>query len=188
MIFKSSSDDEKEDFFDSIPAEEEKKPELKPEDPLYWEQEESRWEHLKPRRRIPVWLWVGCAVVVAGLCVAIYLRFFSPYIDDATQYGYVDHVERRGTIFKTYEGVLIPYKELLDTTRIYQRDFIFSAANAEIGKKLVDFQDSGLPVRVRYKKYYATVPWRGASKIIVIDVDTAAAERILPPEFAPVKR
>ena len=187
MIFKSSSDDEKEDFFDSIPAEEEKQPELKPEDPLYWEQEESRWEHLNPGRRISMWFWIGCVIVIIALCVAVYLRFFSPYIDDATQYGYVDHIERRGTIFKTYEGVLIPYKELLDTTRVYQRDFIFSAANAEIGKRLIDFQDSGLPVRVRYKKYNATLPWRGSCKIIVTEVDTAAAERILPPEFAHVK-
>ena len=166
------------------------KPHYKPDDPNYWEQEESEWDHLKrhSRFRIPFWLWLLFAFVVIGLVVGCWIRYFSPYVDDATQYGYVENIERRGMIFKTYEGTLIPYKELMDTTRIYHRDFVFSAADQQTANRLKKAMYKAKPVRVTYKKYYATVPWRGANKIVVTAVDTVDPQKILPPEFAPKKR
>lgn len=190
MLFEPKEpDQEKEDFFDGpdIPdkPKEPKKPVYKPDDPAYWEEEESEWEHLKPRRRIKTWLWAGCALLVVALVTACWLRYFSPYIDQATQYGYVEHLERRGTIFKTWEGVLLPYKELHDTTRIYSRDFIFTAADVNVVKKLRKAQKEGVPVRVGYKRYHATLPWRGSSKTVITEVDSVNPADILPPEFAP---
>ena len=87
-------DDEKEDFFDSDAPEEPQKPKEPlpdPEDPAYWEREESPWEHLKPRRVKSVWWWLGGAFVVVALLLAIWLRYFSPYVEEAVQYGYVEH-------------------------------------------------------------------------------------------------
>lgn len=187
MIF-GNNDDDKNDFFENSEIEEsvKKKPELTPDDPRYWEQEESRWAHLpKPRRKGTWKLWLILSLVLVALIIAGYLRYFSPYIEFATQYGYVDSIERRGTVFKTYEGVLIPYKELMDTTRIYQRDFPFTAADAEIASRMKELQGSGVPVKVEYKRYHATVPWRGASRTLVVSVDTVNPDKILPPEFAP---
>lgn len=185
-------DDEKggNDFFESDeqPApvvKEPKKPTYKPDDPAYWEEEEDEWEHLRPRSSVRVWIWCGAAVVTVCLFIAVWLRYFSPYVEDATQYGYVENIERRGTIFKTYEGVLIPYKELMDTTRIYRRDFIFTAKNESIAIKLKKAQFDARPVRVGYMRYHATVPWRGASNIVITSVDSARPERILPPEYSP---
>lgn len=182
-------DDDK-DVFDNERDEqenpqEEKKPQYKPEEPEYWEQEESEWDHLKPRTRIPLWVWILCALAVVGLVVGCWIRFFNAYVDDATQYGYVENIEKRGMIFKTYEGTLIPYKELMDTTRIYNRDFVFSVADPETASTIKQALYDAKPVRVTYKKYYATVPWRGASKIVVTDADTVSRDKILPPEFAP---
>lgn len=193
MYFDNKEDKEKGDFFDnentSAPApKEEKKPNYKPDDPAYWEEEESDWEHLKPRTRFPFWFWVACAGVVIGLIIAGWLRYFSPYVEDATQYGYVENIERRGTIFKTYEGTLIPYKELMDTTRLYSRDFVFSVGDNKAAASLRQAQYDARPVRVSYKKYHATVPWRGASKIIITDVDSISPDKILPPEFAPRRK
>ena len=37
--------------------------------------------------------WTAAAVVIAGLVVGFYLRFFSPYVDDAVEYGYIEHIE-----------------------------------------------------------------------------------------------
>ena len=184
---------EEADYFDSVPATEEsepepKKPHYKSDDPAYWEEEESEWEHLKPRSRGPLWLWIFFVVVVVGLFIACWLRYFSPYVEDATQYGYVEHIEKRGTFFKTYEGVLIPYKELMDTTRIYSRDFIFSVADENTATTLKKALLDAKPVRIGYKKYHASVPWRGASKIVVVEADTVDPNKILPPEFAPKKR
>ena len=181
--------DEDKDVFDNEreehQPEEEKKPQYKPQDPEYWEQEESEWDHLKRHARIPFWVWVLCGLAVVGLVVGCWIRFFSPYVEDATQYGYVENIEKRGMIFKTYEGTLIPYKELMDTTRVYNRDFVFSVADQNTAATLKQALYNNKPIRVGYKKYYATVPWRGASKIVVVSADTVSRDQILPPDFAP---
>ena len=191
MLFgREDEEKEKADYFDSIPQEEEtekepKKPSYKPDDPAYWEEEEPEFEHLKPRSKWPVILWSALIIVIVGLGIACWLRFFSPYIDDTTQVGYVENIERRGTIFKTYEGVLIPYKELMDTTRVYSRDFVFSVDDDKTAAALRQAQFDAKPVRVSYKKYHARVPWRGSSTILVTHADTVNPDKILPPEFAP---
>lgn len=113
------------------------------------------------------------------------VQILLPIRDDAIQFGYVENIERRGTVFKTFEGVLIPYKELMDTTRIYSRDFIFTAVDEKVATRLKRAQISAEPVRVGYRKYHATLPWRGASKIVVTSVDSVNPDKILPPEFAP---
>ena len=183
-------DDDKNDYFDSEelpeePVKEPKKPALSPDDPDYWEEEESEWDHLKPRNKVKPWLWFGGILVLIALIIGCWLRYFKPYVQDAYQFGYVENIERRGTIFETYEGVLIPYKELMDTTRIYSRDFIFTAANAKVATRLRRAQFNAMPVRVEYKKYHATLPWRGSSKVIITAVDSVDPGKILPPEFAP---
>ena len=191
MIFDEEDKNDKQDFFDNesnLPPQpkEEKKPTYKPDDPAYWE-EESEWEHLKPRSRFKFWLWIVAASVVIGLAIACWIRYFSPYVEDATQFGYVENIEKRGVVFKTYEGTLIPYRELMDTTRTYSRDFIFSVADNKTAATLKQALYDAKPVRVSYKKYHATVPWRGANKIIVTSADTVNPSMILPPEFAPRK-
>lgn len=187
-------DDDK-DVFDNERDEineskEPKKPRYTPDEPDYWEQEETEWDHLKrhSRIRIPFWLWLTFALIVVGLVVGCWIRYFSPHVEDATQYGYVENIEKRGMIFKTYEGTLIPYKELLDTTRIYNRDFVFSVDDQKVADKMKDAMYKAKPMRLTYKKYYATVPWRGANKIVVTDADTVDPVKILPPEFAPKRR
>ncbi|MBD5356981.1 MAG: hypothetical protein HDR88_08280 [Bacteroides sp.] len=190
MLFEPKDEDqEKNDYFDSTDEPEvkpvvPKKPTYKPDDPAYWE-EESEWEHLKPCLRIQWKLWLAGGVVLVALIIACWLRYFSPYIEDATQFGYVEGIEKRGTVFKTYEGILLPYKELMDTTRVYSRDFIFTAKNDSLAAMLKRAQFASRPVRVGYKKYHATLPWRGSSKVIVTSVDSADPAKILPPEFNP---
>ena len=192
-MFEPDESKDSKDLFDDDNIEakkkkEEKKPNYKPDDPAYWDEEESEWEHLKPRRSAPFWLWLVGALFVIGLVIACWFRYFSPYVDDATQFGYVENIEKRGTVFKTYEGTLIPYRELIDTTRVYSRDFIFSVKDNKTAAILKQALYDNKPVRVSYRKYHATLPWRGASKIIVTDADTVNPDKILPPEFAPYKR
>lgn len=188
-MFDNNDDDDKRDLFDNDQPEKQEeepaKPRLSPDNPDYWDQEESEWDHLKRRSRIPFWVWVLCGLAVIGLVVGCWIRYFSPYVEDATQYGYVEGIEKRGMIFKTYEGTLIPYKELMDTTRVYNRDFVFSVQDAKTAAALKQALIDVKPIRVGYKRYYATVPWRGASKIVVTSVDTVNPQKILPPEFSP---
>lgn len=182
-------EDDSKDYFDGPDLPEQKKepkpPVYTPDDPRYWEQDESEFEHLRPGRRYMLWVWVAAAGVALGLILTVYFRWFSPYVEGATQYGYVESLERRGTIFDTYEGVLLPYKDLMDTTRSYGGDFVFTCADGDVAVKLRRMQYANLPVRVVYRRYHATLPWRGDSRIIVERVDSVDPLRILPPEFTP---
>lgn len=185
--------EEQEDFFEKspedIPKKEKppKKPRYKSDDPRYYEEEESRWEHLKPApyRRGPL-LWIVGAVVVS-LCVLIglYIYIFTPKVQEAVQYGYIDNVQKEGTLYHTYEGIMIPYKSLMDTVRPYEGDFVFSAENEAVATNLLRQQGNGRPVRVGYKVYRFAFPWRGKSKIIVTSVDSVDPHVILPPDRQP---
>lgn len=182
--------DDKEDFFDEEIVNKEKKvkePEYSPEDPRYWEQPESEFEHLRPldpRRRDKWKVWLIVTGVVVVLAVIGYIYYFTPYVEESTQYGYVENIERRGTLFKTYEGVILPYREIMDTTRVYREDFVFTAV-PEVAAKLRRMLYANMPVRVVYNKYHTTLPWRGDSKIVVTRVDSVDPAKILPPEFKP---
>ncbi len=189
MKFNIEEDNEKSDYFDGpdIPAEEPKpeKPEFEPDDPRYWEQPESEFEHLKPPRTGALRLWIAGGFALILLLILVYFRYFSPYIEEATQYGYVEKIDREGHIFKTYEGVLLPYKSLMDTTRVYEGDFRFATPSGELATKLRRMQYGNLPVRVVYKVYHARVPWRGNSRIILERVDSVDPTLILPPDRRP---
>lgn len=190
MFSRNNDEEEENDFFTGPdipdPVKEEKKPELKPDDPDYWDQEESEWEHLRPShgRRAGVWWMIGAAVVAVALVLA-WFKWFSPRVDDATQFGYVEKIEHRGLIFKTFEGVAIPYKEMMDTTRVYDRDFDFSVKDVKVATRIKEMMVAGQPVRLTYKVYRGALPWRGEQKIVVTAVDSADAKKILPPEFRP---
>lgn len=184
--------DEEDDFFNNDEEEVKnprpvKRQRLDPENPDYWEQPESEFDHLIPNEgsRSKLWLFLGGLILI--LLLFCYFRYFRPCVEEATQYGYVENIERDGLLFKTYEGILLPYKDLMDTTRIYTRDFVFTA-EPECAAQLRRMQYSNLPVRVIYRKYYGTLPWRGNSKIIVEKVDSVDPAKILPPEFAPKRR
>lgn len=193
MIFNTDDDqdNDKTDFFDGPdipePVKPPKRPVYQPEDPDYWE-EESEWEHLKPQNKTRIWIWGGGILIMIALMLALWLRFANPYVEDASQVGYVEHIEKSGTVFKTYEGLLLPYKELFDTTRIYSRDFIFTAADEPTAVSLKRAMLDARPVRVTYKRYHAVLPWRGSSKTIVTGVDSVDPQKILPPEFAPRRK
>lgn len=185
--------DEQEDYFEKAPEEipkkekPPKKPVYKSDDPRYYEEEESRWEHLKPApgRRSPL-LWLTAAVVIV-LCILIglYIYIFTPKVSQAEQYGYIDEVQKEGTIFPTFEGVMLPYKSLMDTVRPYEGDFIFSTNDEVLATEILRRRHAGNPVRLNYKVYRFALPWRGKSKIVVTGVDSVDPATILPPDRQP---
>lgn len=184
-------DDERPDFFDGDDIEMPEKPKkvvYKEDDPRFWTEGEDTWEHLSPRRPgKSVWIWL-----VLGLCVVILLlcgwfRYLRPCVVGGTQAGYVESIVESGTVFHTYEGVLLPYKELMDTNRVYARDFTFTVQNSSVAAKIKTLMLKGKPVRLEYKAYNGTLPWRGASKIIVTAADSVNPAVLLPPDRNPVK-
>lgn len=188
--YSSRDDDDEQDYFTGpdIPDPPKKKvkaPVLKPEDPDYWEGDESEWEHLRPDSRFRKWLLIGGVVVIIVVSFAVYLRYFSPYREAATQSGYVESIDSRGKFFKTIEGVLLPYKNLMDTTRVYDHDFVFTVKDTEVAKTLYHAMKNNQPVFVTYKEYSATVPWRGETRIIVTAAEEVSPSKLLPPDRQP---
>ena len=185
-------ENEKNDYFEDtsdIPekVKEPKKPALRPDDPRYWEEPEDEFEHLRPSPRThwKFWCWFVGSLVVIGLLWFGYIQIFNPYVEDATQYGYVESVEKRGDVFKTFEGVLLPYKNLMDTTRVYDGDLVFSTNEPTVAARLKEMQFRNNPVRISYSIYHTVMPWRGESKILVTAVDSVGERDILPPDRQP---
>ncbi|MCM1320391.1 MAG: hypothetical protein NC217_08460 [Muribaculaceae bacterium] len=187
-MFNNTDDDDRDDLYDKmqeIEPPKPKEPKVPKDDPQYWDRDEGEWDHLIPgtrRRKLLIWGGSALAIVLALGLLAVWLC--SPYVQDAVQYGYVDHVEERGNLFKTYEGNLIPYKSMHDTTRMLEKDFIFSTSS-KLGRTLRSYQNSGRPLRVEYRTYRYAMPWRGDSRTVIIRVDTVSPDSILP---LPVRR
>lgn len=181
-------EDDKNDFWDGEYNPEEikkpkepKRPVLKPDDPRYWEEPESEFEHLRGGDS-RLWWWVAAAGLIVGLLISAWVYFFTPYAVNAVQYGYVEGIESRGVIFQSYEGVLLPYKNLMDTTRVYEGDFVFSSVDTDAAVMLRRMQYANRPVRVEYRKYRSVLPWRGDTKYLVVRVDSVDPRNILPPD------
>lgn len=187
MRFDNTDDDEREDYFEEVPEprpQQPKEPPIPPEDPRYWEKEEDEWEHLRvPASRRRICIVVSCAAValIAGVWILM-AWMFGTVAEESVCYGYVENVELRGSVIKTYEGVLLPYKELHDTTRLYVEDFTLSLPDRE-GEILQTYRDSGKPVKITYRTYRAAMPWRGESRRVAVRIDTVNPRTILPVHF-----
>lgn len=89
-------DNEKDDFFEnsdiSEKKEEPKKPVYTPDDPRYWEEPEDEFEHLRPApgSRWKLWAWIAGVAIITGILWGGYIRLFNPYVQQASQYGYIE--------------------------------------------------------------------------------------------------
>lgn len=176
-------DDEKDIFTQQDPAEEPKpvkKPRLTPDNPDYWDSEEGRWEHLKVFKSVGKYLYLLAAAAIVAVVGMLVVWATSPYINEASQYGYIDHVERHGYVFKSYEAGLLTYKSINDTSTTDVKDLEFSAMGT-VGHKLKKYCRSGVPVKVDYKVYKFAMPWRGCRKVVAVNVDSISADSIIPP-------
>lgn len=115
--------------------------------------------------------FIFIAVIVVALGAIGYFRYLNPYVVDAQESGFVYNVERRGVIFKTFEGEMIADKSLRDSSHIYPRHLQFSVPDDSISRLLQQYQSRGQRVTVTYKKYSGTLPWRGASLNVVTGVN-----------------
>lgn len=125
-----------------------------------------------PRRRGRRIIAMIVVVAFAALGVAAWMRYFNPFVTDARASGYVAGIERRGVIFKTFEGELIR-GNVYDSIAPYQRDFTFSVVSDSLADRLQKYQLEHRRVTVGYIEYAATVPWRGSSRIVVTSVSPA---------------
>lgn len=116
-------------------------------------------------QRLLFWFIIACIVIV---CSIAYFRYYNPYVTEAKISGYITTVEKRGLIFKTFEGEMISESAVTDKTRFYTKDFIFSVPDDSLARQIQNYEGTGKKVTLIYQKYYGSLPWRGATRNIAI--------------------
>jgi len=122
----------------------------------------------KPRRRHRRWVWWTIIILLAIIGACVWIRWFNPYAEEARLRGYVVKVEKRGLVFKTYEGDIISESRVADKS--YKTDMKVSVPDDSLGRVLQSYQGSGIPVELVTERYYGTLPWRGEEKTVLTAV------------------
>jgi len=106
------------------------------------------------------------AIIVIALAAFVYWRYFFVFAE-GTRAGILNTFQKKGYLFKTYEGQLIQSGFRGNpTTAIQSNQFSFSVTNEGVAQKLME--NSGKDMELHYKRYQATLPWRGM-QLFVID-------------------
>ncbi len=124
-------------------------------------------------------IWSASAILLAILVIFIYWRFYF-VLADGTQAGTLNIFQKKGILFKTYEGkiILSGFK-----ANVQSNEFSFSVTNQKVADSLLKV--SGREVNVHYKQYFGALPWRGMQKYMVdsiYEVRGAAGESIIRPQ------
>ena len=103
-------------------------------------------------------------ILSVGLIAFIYFRYIWVFAD-GTKAGILNTFQRKGYIFKTYEGKIIQSGFKVN---VQSNEFEFSVVSESVAKTLME--NSGKEVELHYKSYFGALPWRGMQKFIVDSV------------------
>ena len=113
--------------------------------------------------------WTSVLAVLA-LAAFIYIKFCYAYAEGVNE-GDINYFQREGWIFKTYEGKMIQTglkSGAGDRGGIQSNEFKFSVEDEHVAQQL--FEGSNVGVKLHWKRYKGTLPWRGNSQFIVDSV------------------
>ena len=122
-------------------------------------------------------------VLLVGLGVFLYIKFWYVYSDGVNE-GDINYFQREGFIFKTYEGKMIQtgYNSKNTSSTIQSNEFKFSVEDERIAQQINNA--SGKQIKLHWKRYLGTLPWRGNSQYVVDSVSYmhsgSASEHIIP--------
>ena len=117
-------------------------------------------------------------LVVLFLAGFVYYKFCFVYSEGVNE-GDINYFQKEGFIFKTYEGKMIQsgYNSKNANTTIQSNEFRFSVEDEAIAKRLNE--SSSRQVKLHWKRYLGTLPWRCRSQYIVDDIiDTKNAKPV----------
>lgn len=121
---------------------------------------------------------ISSASIIAVLAIAgwVFFKFCFVY-SEGTNEGDINYFQKEGFIFKTYEGKMIQtgYNSKNTKSTIQSNEFKFSVADERIAEQIQN--SSSRQVKLYWKRYLGTLPWRGNSEYIVdsISVSTNTA-------------
>ena len=122
--------------------------------------------------------WVSVLAVLA-LAGFIFFKFCFVYSEGVNE-GDINYFQREGIIFKTYEGKMIQtgLKNTNVQGSIQSNEFKFSVVIESVAKQLNEGTNTG--VKLHWKRYLGTLPWRGKSQFIVDSVYVAKPMPVQP--------
>ena len=109
---------------------------------------------------------IASLVIVFIIAILFWWRYYFPFGDDSVKDGYLNKIEHKGYIFKTWEGTLMQVGlKSASPGAMQSPTFEFSVTDEKLAARLQ--ANSGKYFNLRYKEYLGTLPWRGHSKYIV---------------------
>ena len=169
-LFSDKYDDH---FYSSKKDEEEqKKKEQQPVEETPEEREERELRELtydRSSKRKRILIIGGVVLLVLGVGIALWLRYFHPYIVSEER-GVILKVQSEGTILKTYEVQMISEKYIADTVRAYKSGFEFTIKSDSLAAKASRLQSTGRRVTVKYEEFKGMLPWRGETNRFATDI------------------
>ncbi|MFA5817555.1 MAG: hypothetical protein WC865_18290 [Bacteroidales bacterium] len=113
-------------------------------------------------------LKIGIPILLLLLAVMLWYRFCFVF-GEGVRAGNLNFLVKKGYVFKTWEGRLIQVGFKTPAPGAMQsNEFDFSVANDSLGALLE--RSSGKFIEVRYKEYLHSLPWRGMSRYVVVEV------------------
>ena len=117
------------------------------------------------------------AIILLALAAFIYIKYCFVYSEGINE-GDINYFQKEGFIFKTYEGKMIQtgYNSKNSNATIQSNEFKFSVADDKVAAE-IDGR-SGRQIKLHWKRYLGTLPWRGNSQFIVDKI--VSSENVQP--------
>lgn len=108
---------------------------------------------------------IASIIIVVLLAGWIYWRYYFVFAE-GTRAGVLNTIQKKGYLFKTYEGKLIQSGfRGSPSAAIQSNEFSFSVTDERVAKRLME--NSGKDMELHYKRYQGALPWRGMQLFIV---------------------
>lgn len=123
-----------------------------------------------------VFTWTSVIAVLA-LTAFIYFKFCFVYSEGVNE-GDINYFQKEGFVFKTYEGKMIQtgLKNTKVQGSIQSNEFKFSVVKESVARQIDEETNTG--VKLHWKRYLGTLPWRGNSQYIVDSIYVANAPKV----------
>ncbi|NII25063.1 hypothetical protein HB364_08235 [Pseudoflavitalea sp. X16] len=126
--------------------------------------------------KVKHYIILGLLLILAGF---VYFRYYWVFAD-GTKAGILNTFQKKGYLFKTYEGKIIQSGFKVN---VQSNEFEFSVVSESVAKTLME--NAGKDVELHYRSYFGALPWRGMQKFIVdsvYEVRGSNGETILSPK------
>jgi len=129
--------------------------------------------------------WTSVLAILA-LGVFIFFRFCFVYSEGVNE-GDINYFQKEGFVFKTYEGKMIQtgLKSVKGQGSIQSNEFKFSVVDERVAEKIN--AGSNVGVKLHWKRYLGTLPWRGNSQFIVDSIYSSRAKESVVDTPIPVE-